>query len=175
MIPSFNCIIFSDMVCSLLSEWCLATSFYQRSANHVFSYTFFNLRNLLYLIRGRRCMRWPITPFVQQSFYNAGKHDAAALAKKTVADNNKGKTIPKGEVSRGREERTNTGRRKEPSEVRGPSGETNGQSGFGSDRIGGRRVATETGNEFRERTENEGLVLKVSKIRCMPIKKRLFS
>ena len=31
---SFSCTIFSDMVCSLLSEWCVATSFYQSSANH---------------------------------------------------------------------------------------------------------------------------------------------
>ena len=38
------------MVCSLLSEWCVATSFYQSSANHVFFYPLFNLRNLLYLI-----------------------------------------------------------------------------------------------------------------------------
>ena len=30
-------------------EWCVATSFYQRSANHV-SFYFFNLRNLLYFI-----------------------------------------------------------------------------------------------------------------------------
>ncbi|GEM_PF-5071930 len=27
---SFNCTIFSDMACCLLSEWCVATSFYQR-------------------------------------------------------------------------------------------------------------------------------------------------
>ena len=32
---SFSCTIFSGMVCCLLSEWCVATSFYQRSANHV--------------------------------------------------------------------------------------------------------------------------------------------
>ena len=47
---SFSCTIFSDMVCCLLSEWCVATSFYQRAANHVFFYPLFNLRNLLYLI-----------------------------------------------------------------------------------------------------------------------------
>ena len=47
----FGCIIFSDMVCFLLSEWCVATSFYQRSANHVSFYAPFYLRNLLYLIR----------------------------------------------------------------------------------------------------------------------------
>ena len=47
----FGCIIFSDMVCFLLSEWCVATSFYQRSANHVSFYDPFYLRNLLYLIR----------------------------------------------------------------------------------------------------------------------------
>ena len=39
------------MVCCLLSEWCVATSFYQSSANHVSFYPLFNLRNLLYLIR----------------------------------------------------------------------------------------------------------------------------
>ena len=38
------------MVYSLLSEWCVLTSFYQNSANRVSSYAFFNLRNLLYLI-----------------------------------------------------------------------------------------------------------------------------
>lgn len=32
---SLSCTIFSDMVCCLLSEWCVATSFYQSSANHV--------------------------------------------------------------------------------------------------------------------------------------------
>ena len=47
---SFSCTIFSDMVCCLLSEWCVATSFYQRSANHVSFYLLFNLRNLFYLI-----------------------------------------------------------------------------------------------------------------------------
>ena len=31
----FSCTIFSDMVCCLLSKWCVVTSFYQRSANHV--------------------------------------------------------------------------------------------------------------------------------------------
>ena len=47
---SLSCTIFSDMVYRLLSEWCVPTSFYQRSANHVSFYAFFNLRNLLYLI-----------------------------------------------------------------------------------------------------------------------------
>ena len=47
---SFSCTIFSDMVYRLLSEWCVVTSFYQRSANHVSFYLFFNLRNLSYLI-----------------------------------------------------------------------------------------------------------------------------
>ena len=47
---SFSCTIFSDMVYRLLSEWCVATSFYQSSANHVSFYLFSNLRNLLYLI-----------------------------------------------------------------------------------------------------------------------------
>ena len=42
---SFSCTIFSDMVYKLLSEWCVLTSFYQRSANHVSFYLFFNLRN----------------------------------------------------------------------------------------------------------------------------------
>ena len=31
-------------------KWCVATSFYQRSANHVSFYPLFNLRNLFYLI-----------------------------------------------------------------------------------------------------------------------------
>lgn len=38
------------MVYRLLSEWCVASSFYQSSANHVSFYLFSNLRNLLYLI-----------------------------------------------------------------------------------------------------------------------------
>ena len=46
----FLCTIFSDIVCCLLSEWCVVTSFYQSSANHVSFYLFSNLRNLLYLI-----------------------------------------------------------------------------------------------------------------------------
>ena len=33
-----------------VSEWCVATSFYQRPASHVSFYPLFNLRNLLYLI-----------------------------------------------------------------------------------------------------------------------------
>ncbi len=37
------------MVCSLTSEWCVVTSFYQRSANPV-SFYLFKLRNLFYLI-----------------------------------------------------------------------------------------------------------------------------
>lgn len=32
---ALSCTIFSDMVCCLLSEWCVATSFYLRVANHV--------------------------------------------------------------------------------------------------------------------------------------------
>ena len=32
----FSCTIFSDMVCSLLSKWCVDTSFYQRAAILVF-------------------------------------------------------------------------------------------------------------------------------------------
>ncbi len=47
---SFSCTIFLDMVYSLLSECCVATSFYQNSANHVSFYTFSFLRNLLYFI-----------------------------------------------------------------------------------------------------------------------------
>lgn len=43
---SFSCTIFSDMVCCLLSNACVATSFYQRSANHVFLF----LPTLFYLI-----------------------------------------------------------------------------------------------------------------------------
>ena len=35
---SFSCTIFSVMVCCLRSEWCVATSFYQRAANHVFHF-----------------------------------------------------------------------------------------------------------------------------------------
>ena len=46
-IRTFSCTIFSDMVCRLLSEWCVATSFYQSSANRVSFYTFFNLRTPL--------------------------------------------------------------------------------------------------------------------------------
>ena len=43
---SFSCTIFSDMVCYLLSNVCVATSFYQRSVKHVFSF----LRNIFYFI-----------------------------------------------------------------------------------------------------------------------------
>ena len=32
---SFSCTIFSDIVCCLLSEWCVTTSSYQSSASHV--------------------------------------------------------------------------------------------------------------------------------------------
>lgn len=39
------------MVCCLLSEWYVATLFYQRSANRVSFYDVFYLRNLLYLIK----------------------------------------------------------------------------------------------------------------------------
>ncbi|MCI6397415.1 hypothetical protein, partial [Lawsonibacter sp.] len=46
----FSCTIFSDMVYRLLSEWCVATSFYQSSANHVSFYPLLYLRNLFYLI-----------------------------------------------------------------------------------------------------------------------------
>ena len=46
----FLCTIFSDIVCCLLSEWCVVTSFYQSSANHVYFYALFNLRNLSYII-----------------------------------------------------------------------------------------------------------------------------
>ena len=45
---SFSCTIFSDMVCCLPSEWCVATSFYQRAPNHVSLF----LRNLFYLPKG---------------------------------------------------------------------------------------------------------------------------
>ena len=44
---SFSCIIFSDMVCSLLSECCVVTPFYQRLQAMSL---FFILRKLLYLI-----------------------------------------------------------------------------------------------------------------------------
>ncbi|WP_207723813.1 hypothetical protein, partial [Lawsonibacter hominis] len=51
-----------DMVYRLLSEWCVATSFYQSSANHVSFYPLLYLRNLFYLIkiRGPRpaCAGW---------------------------------------------------------------------------------------------------------------------
>ena len=58
IISLFNCTIFSDMVCRLLSEWCVATSFYQRYANRVSFYLFFNLCNLLYLIFAGGGGRW---------------------------------------------------------------------------------------------------------------------
>ena len=44
---SFSCTIFSDMVCCLLSEWCVVTSFYQRAANHVFFCPLFNFAKLI--------------------------------------------------------------------------------------------------------------------------------
>ena len=49
-----------DMVCRLLSEWCVATSFYQSTANHVSFYILFNLRKLLYIIS--RCVPEPSVP-----------------------------------------------------------------------------------------------------------------
>ena len=39
-----------DMICRLLSNVCIATSFYQRPASRVYFFASFNLRNLLYLI-----------------------------------------------------------------------------------------------------------------------------
>ena len=45
----FLCTIFSDIVCCLLSEWCVVTSFYQ-SLQAMSFFALFNLRNLLYLI-----------------------------------------------------------------------------------------------------------------------------
>ena len=49
---SFRCTSFSDMVCCLLSEWCVAASFHQRAANLVFfiSATYCTLSHL----KGRR-------------------------------------------------------------------------------------------------------------------------
>ena len=49
IISSFICTIISDIVCCLLSEWCIATSFYQ-SLQAMFSFVFSFLSNLLYLI-----------------------------------------------------------------------------------------------------------------------------
>ena len=50
-------------------EWCVATSFYQSSANHVSFYLLFNLRNLLYLIQwktssgiNKTSYRYPLGP-----------------------------------------------------------------------------------------------------------------
>ena len=48
---SFSCTIFSDMVCSLLSEWCVATSFYQSAANYV-SFYFCETYSTLSLLQG---------------------------------------------------------------------------------------------------------------------------
>ena len=50
IISSFSCTIFSDIVCCLLSEWCVLTSFYQSLQAMSFFYAVFNLRNLLYII-----------------------------------------------------------------------------------------------------------------------------
>ena len=50
---SFSYTIFSHMVYRLLSEWCVATSFYESSENHVYCYGFVNLPNLLHLIQIR--------------------------------------------------------------------------------------------------------------------------
>lgn len=41
---------FFSMVCYLLPEWCITTSFYQRVTNHVSFYAFFHFPNLWYLI-----------------------------------------------------------------------------------------------------------------------------
>lgn len=37
-------IIFPDMVCSLPAEWCVAASFCQSDANHVYFFPFFKFR-----------------------------------------------------------------------------------------------------------------------------------
>ena len=44
------CTMLLDMVCRLLSNVCMVTSFYQRPASRVYFFALFNLRNLLYLI-----------------------------------------------------------------------------------------------------------------------------
>ena len=46
---SLNCTML-DMVCRLLSNVCVAASFYQRPASRVYLFAIFNLRNLLFLI-----------------------------------------------------------------------------------------------------------------------------
>ena len=53
-----------DMVCCLLSEWCVVTSFYQRAANHVSFYLLFNLRNLFYLIDADRLEQSGVGKFI---------------------------------------------------------------------------------------------------------------
>ena len=53
---SFSCTIFSDMVCCLLSEWCVATSFYQSSANHV-SFLFCETYSTL-SYKQTLCLKW---------------------------------------------------------------------------------------------------------------------
>ena len=50
IISSLNCTMLLDMVCRLLSNVCVATSFYQRPASRVCFFAFFNLRNLLDII-----------------------------------------------------------------------------------------------------------------------------
>jgi len=60
-----NCTMLLDMVCRLLSNVCVATSFYQRPASRVYFYALFNLRNLLYLIKiGRGDTNKNYTPAV---------------------------------------------------------------------------------------------------------------
>ena len=50
---SFSCTIFLDMVCCLLSNVCVAISFYQRSANHV-SFSFYETYSTLSFFIGVR-------------------------------------------------------------------------------------------------------------------------
>ena len=50
---SFSCTIFSDMVYRLLSEWCVVTSFYQSSANHVSFFPFVPYRFKCYVLKKR--------------------------------------------------------------------------------------------------------------------------
>ena len=50
IISSLNCTMLLDMVCRLLSEWCVVTSFYQRPASRVYFFMLFSICAIYYTL-----------------------------------------------------------------------------------------------------------------------------
>src|SRR5699024_7984222 len=73
IISSLNCTMLLDMVCRLLSNVCVLTSFYQRPASRVYFFAFFNLRNLLYIIPSALGFLYP-AKFQNAQFQRLHKH-----------------------------------------------------------------------------------------------------